>query len=206
MIFFSFDLSIHQVSEAESAAALGEVAVSPEALEVLSKVFDFDESIYSITGSISSKPIVIASRSEHFFEIKYGVQLPSFLDKAATAKELKEDVSMRCDSLEIPQLQRLRQMIALYVHHVVGKDELATELSLRVNSSAHERHQAEAELRDVYTIFIMPLITAKLTGEEKKDRELFLVLSKILLVVNRELSKYRGHLRQFIVDDKGTVN
>ena len=67
------------------------------------------------------------------------------------------------------------------------------------------RHRAEAELRGVYTMFICPLIEAKLTGNEDKDRQLCEMLNRIMLVVSRVLKRYRGHLRQYIVDDKGVV-
>ncbi len=112
---------------------------------------------------------------------------------------------MMCEPLECEDLRKLRLMISLYVHPVVAKDELSTELSLRVDSSGVERHQAEAELCDVYTIFIMPLFTAKLTGNADEDHEMFCLLNKILLIVYPELQKYGVHLRQFIVDDKGKV-
>jgi hypothetical protein len=175
------------------------VAVSPSAFGVLSSAFDFHT---TVTPTVL-KPVIIASRSECYFTIKQGFHLPSVLDYVTAANELKGDVSMMCEPLDFEELKMLRLMISLYVHPVVAKDELSTELSLRGESSGVERHQAEAELRDVYTIFIMPLITAKLTCNAEEDHEMFCLLNKILLIVNRELQNYRGHLRQFIVDDKG---
>jgi len=173
--------------------------VSPTAFNVLSSAFDF----YTAVSPTISKPIIIASRSESYFAIKQGFHLPLELDYVKAVNELKGEVSLMCEPLDFEDLQKLRLMISLYVHPVVAKDELSTKLSLRADSSGVERHQAEAELRDVYTIFIMPLMTAKLTGNADEDREMFCLLNKILLIVNRELQNYRGHLRQFIVDDKG---
>ncbi len=63
--------------------------------------------------------------------------------------------------------------------------------------------QAEAELRDVCTMFIMPLISSELKREDELNQALFQRLNNILLITNRELENYGGHLRQFIVDDKG---
>ncbi len=70
-------------------------------------------------------------------------------------------------------------------------------------SSTHERLRSEAELRSVLTIFIMPKIEAKLTGNPKENRTLFHLLNDIMNVVTSILDNHRGHLRQYIVDDKG---
>ena len=65
--------------------------------------------------------------------------------------------------------------------------------------------RAEAELRSVFVIFVMPKIKSKLTGNKDKDEKLIVLLNSIMCVVMRELDRYKGHLRQFIVDDKGVV-
>lgn len=70
--------------------------------------------------------------------------------------------------------------------------------------SLKKRHQAEAELRSVFVIFIMPKMEAKVTGNKKADEDLFLLLNKVMHVTTRELDRFKGHLRQFIVDDKGS--
>lgn len=67
------------------------------------------------------------------------------------------------------------------------------------------QNRAEAELRSVYVMFIMPIIESKLTGKRDSDEQYFTLLNAIMNVVMRELNRYKGHLRQFIVDDKGVV-
>jgi class 3 adenylate cyclase len=95
-------------------------------------------------------------------------------------------------------------MISLYVHPVVVNhdNERATPIKRR---SDQERHLAEAELRNVYTCFITPLIDYQLTGNEEKDKMLYDLLNDIMNLCTRELHKVQGHLRQFILDDKGLV-
>jgi hypothetical protein len=116
---------LSKVAEAESVAALGEVAVSPDAFNVLSTVFDFREAV----EPTNTKPVIIASRSECHFTIKRGFQPPLIPDNVTAASELKGEISLLCESLDFEELMRLRLMISLYVHPVVAKDELATELS-----------------------------------------------------------------------------
>ncbi len=75
--------------------------------------------------------------------------------------------------------------------------------SMANRMSQMERHRAEAELRSVFTIFIKPNIEAKLTSDPEHNRKMFLLLNDIMNVVTSALDNYKGHLLQFIVDDKG---
>jgi len=72
-----------------------------------------------------------------------------------------------------------------------------------------------AELRTVYTMFVMPLISTKAIFkkrsttlsiyEKQKILKLISLLNSIYEITIRELQKYGGHLLQFIIDDKGVV-
>eukprot|EP00588_Corethron_pennatum_P006487 CAMPEP_0194290930 /NCGR_PEP_ID=MMETSP0169-20130528/42354_1 /TAXON_ID=218684 /ORGANISM="Corethron pennatum, Strain L29A3" /LENGTH=154 /DNA_ID=CAMNT_0039038659 /DNA_START=107 /DNA_END=568 /DNA_ORIENTATION=+ len=54
-------------------------------------------------------------------------------------------------------------------------------------------------------MFIKPQIVPKITGDIATDGVLFSMLNNIMGVILRVLNQYKGHLRQFIVDDKGVV-
>ncbi|KAL3780068.1 hypothetical protein HJC23_007317 [Cyclotella cryptica] len=102
------------------------------------------------------------------------------------------------------ELLWLKNMISLCVHPVVVNDENESHAHLRRESDDH-RHRSEAELRNVYVIFISPLIEYRLTGDEAKDRKLINLLNDIMNLTAKHLDRVKGHLRQFIVDDKGVV-
>jgi len=83
---------------------------------------------------------------------------------------------------------------------------------------ARRRHGAEAEIRSVYTIFIHPHIdtsalmnpSSSLSSNLKPSHssdvsQLVNHLNQVMVLVTRILKKYKGHLRQYIVDDKGVV-
>jgi hypothetical protein len=96
-------------------------------------------------------------------------------------------------------------MLSLYVHLVVVNDH-NERAPVRLNlGSNQERHLTEAELKTVYTRFISPLIDYKLTGDEVIDQKLFSLMNDIMILTPRELNRVQGHLRQFILDDKGLV-
>jgi hypothetical protein len=195
--FLSFLYFSPQISVLEKVVKIREVAASPEAVALLTKMFDIDTSV--CTGV--EKVAIIMDQSGRRFKPRLDVQLP--VRNETAGKERKEILSMICESLDASQLKHLLELISLYVHPVVAKDELAIPDFLKLNSSAQERMQAEAELRDVYTMFIMPLISSELKRENELNQILFQRLNNILLITSRELENYGGHLRQFIVDDKG---
>ena len=109
------------------------------------------------------------------------------------------------EGLNLSELQWLRKMLSLYVHPVVvNEDNERASTSTNIGSFRVE-HLTEAELRNVYTCFISPRIDHKLTGDDSIDQKLFQLLNDIMIVTTRELSKVQGHLRQFMLDDKGLV-
>jgi class 3 adenylate cyclase len=192
-----------QVAEAEGAAALGELAASPRALNELQTICDLEECL--LAALKENKCGTIASKNRQYFTVKASHSNILDIDSPLEGSDIRDLIVSRCDMYDTAALERFLQKIGLYVHSVVVDEEKSqdTQHHRRNSLTAQERHRAEAELRNVYTMFIMPLITAKLSGESRKDQELFHVLNNILMVVNRELTRYSGHLRQFIVDDKG---
>lgn len=193
---------IEQVADAILIASRGEVVASSSALVVLEETAELDA---CITESDMDKPQVIATKSTCFFHPKgtdHVQQDWTVTLRDATTKP-RERLAMRCDDWDLDALTRLRQRMALYVHPVVVNDEFAMKIYPGDRNRAAQRHRSEAELRDVYTIFLMPLITARLTGDDEEDCKVLVLLNDIMLIMTRELRRFKGHLRQFIVDDKG---
>jgi len=185
---------IDQVSKAEAAASLGEVMASPEVIECLAKIGTVEGDWE--TAVKERRPLRIALREEQFFK-PHRKQIP--IQSSQTS-----DVLKRCDSLDSTELRWLKRMISLYAHPVVVNDDNETTSHIK-NESDYERHLAEAELRNVYTCFISPLVDYRITGDEKEDEKLFNLLNDIMNLARRHLDRACGHLRQFIVDDKGVV-
>lgn len=117
-----------------------------------------------------------------------------------------DNIRNYCAGVDYATLLRLRLQLALYVHPVVRGDEVPrfiSESSLGESFEPENRHVAQAELRSVYTMFINALIPPVLIGDPNVDDDLFRTLRSIMHVTSRELDRYSGQLRQFIVDDKG---
>mmetsp|Transcript_39310 Transcript_39310/g.45880 ORF Transcript_39310/g.45880 Transcript_39310/m.45880 type:complete len:1642 (-) Transcript_39310:798-5723(-) len=82
--------------------------------------------------------------------------------------------------------------------------------SAQWSDNRKQRRVAEAELRNVYTIFITPVISSQLhfssrVEDVQHNSRLLQRLNDIMVVTTRELDNFGGHLRQYIVDDKGVV-
>lgn len=190
---------IDQVAKAEVAASHGEVFASPEAIEFLAKVGTVQGDWE--TAVKESLPMRIALRKEKFFE----VHTKQYLRKNRTMSAAAENVLMRCDNLDTSELRWLKRMISLYAHPVVVNDDNENTSRFKNKSDDMERQLAEAELRNVYTCFISPLIDYRITGDEEEDEKLFNLLNDIMNLARIHLDRACGHLRQFIVDDKGVV-
>jgi class 3 adenylate cyclase len=181
---------IDQVAEAADAASLGELLASPEALEIMIQRCK----ILNESGNIKSSPTptLIARKNLSGFTPK--------LEK----QQRRCYVTHMWEGWDTNLLKEYRQLICLYAHPVVVDNELNT--SGRVASTAQQRHSEEAEIRTVYVMFIsMPRVRVNITGNGEKDEELFKMLNSIMNTTTRELERFHGHLRQFIVDDKGLV-
>lgn len=177
---------------------------SPEALASLAYCCpDLPPSMRVATG-----PMCIATRGNQEFSLDADKEQNETLDVAIT-NELSRYEALRthCRDLNHSALARLHLQMALYVHPVIRDDELALSAQIRQGkiaqpqSTIEDRHLAEAELRSVFTIFIKAVMSPKITGNPEVDQELYNKLGDIMHVVSRELDRYSGHLRQFIVDD-----
>ncbi|KAL7537358.1 hypothetical protein ACHAXR_007762, partial [Thalassiosira sp. AJA248-18] len=188
---------IGQVARAEACASHGEVFASPEAVQYLAQAGklngDWEEAVKE------GRPMLIADRDGKNFDL--APRRESSMSCAAGS------MLRCCDDLNPSELAWLKKMISLYVHPVVVNDDNERSVLMKRGrrGSDYERHLDEAELRNVYTCFITPHIDYKLTGDEAKDQKLFNLLNDIMNLTTRELDKVQGHLRQFILDDKGLV-
>jgi len=160
---------------------------------------------------MSDEPVCVASRNETMYEVfpEFEMTDPES-GEVPTALQPYESLRMHCKALNHAALARLHLQMALYVHPVIRADELALSAAIlagkisQPTEALETRHRAEAELRSVLTIFIKAVTSPRITGLDEVDRELFQKLCDIMHVASRELDRYSGHLRQFIVDDKGS--
>jgi class 3 adenylate cyclase len=199
---------IDQAALAADAATDGEVLASPKALAALA--FCCDDMPQSFR--VATSPTCIAARGKTFFSLEGNRERSEEIDSALNNEMLRyEALRTHCRDLNQSALARLHLQMALYVHPVIRDDELALSAQIRQGKIAQpqatieDRHLAEAELRSVFTIFIKTILTPKITWDPEIDGKLYTKLGDIMHVVSRELDRYSGHLRQFIVDDKGTT-
>lgn len=179
----------------------GEVMASPQAILHLSACCDIPRDL-----RLSSGPICIAARGHSYLQLDKRKNPP-----LPTALQPYESLRFHCRSLSPEALARLHLQMALYVHPVIRASELSMSMAIqsgkidRPTEVLESRHREEAELRSVFTLFISPIVAPRITGLLEVDDELYKSLANIMNVTCRELDRYSGHLRQFIVDDKGVV-
>jgi hypothetical protein len=179
---------------------------SPEAMLSLAFVCDMPEAARN-----SLEPVCIASRDQDYLHLYSTAPDNTGSEGMPAALQPYESLRVHCKALNHTALARLHLQMALYVHPVIRRDELALSAAIQAGKisqpteTLESRHRAEAELRSVYTIFIKAIITPRVTGMSEVDQELYKTLGDIMHVTSRELDRYSGHLRQFIVDDKGVV-
>ena len=189
---------IDQVAAAEAAASHGEVFASPEALAFLSKMGTIKGDWETCVNE--GRPMLLASRGDRFFSPRddfipsRGIGLPCGGEK----------LLRHFDDFDSSELHWLKRMISLYVHPVVVDEERESSSQVK-HETDYERNVAAAELRNVYTCFISPKVDYILTGDDEKDQKMFKRLNDIMVITTRHISRAQGHLRQFIVDDKGVV-
>lgn len=200
---------IDQVSVAGDMAKNGEVYASPQALAALSCCCgDMPMDMRK-----SDVPLCITLRDKTMFSLGTALRQEKNLEFELANHEDILYEALRTQSFELNQaaLARLHLQMALYVHPVIRDDELALSAAIRAGkvsqpqNSIESRLLSEAELRSVYIMFIKAVITPTITGDRKVDQTLYNLLADIMHVTSRELDRYSGHLRQFIVDDKGVV-
>ena len=222
---------IRQVALAESVASHGEVHVSPEALQHLSKGLRLKGKYQKCLDE--NMPFLLAERRRQYFDDDFNsaekeqpanrqfagcrVRQGSFSSIGSSKEEssstnqhlsrhessMSEPTLCTCDDVELAELRWLRNMVSLYAHPVVVSDE--EDRSAFRFGSEKTRHLAEAELRNVFTCFVAPLVNYNLSGDDAKDQALFNLLQQVMTATTRELDKVHGHLSQFILDDKGLV-
>lgn len=199
---------IDQAALAADAATDGEVLASPKALSSLS--FCCEDMPHEM--AVATSPQLIATRGTTFFSLEGNREQNEEIDHALNNEISRyEALRTHCRDLNQSALARLHLQMALYVHPVIRDDELALSAQIRQGkiaapqSTIEDRHLAEAELRSVFTIFIKAVMAPKITWDNDIDGKLYTKLGDIMHVVSRELDRYSGHLRQFIVDDKGKI-
>ena len=191
---------IQQATVATGFAKLGEAAVSPEARAILSRVCDIDEDVEVSDGKT---PTIIANRDSLRFSSRsrMGVHQPKIVN------DVSRGVTRHVEGLEIDALKEYRTRMSLYVHPVVVDNEKAAfDRRKKKDMCDEQRHREEAEIRNVYVMFVHPDVDTQVTKDEKANRNMYKTLNDIMNLSTREIERFSGHLRQFIVDDKGTFD
>jgi class 3 adenylate cyclase len=215
---------ISQAAEGIALGQGGEVVASPQAYACLST---------NTEGEDNSKPRVVFSSRRVRDQKSPGLLDPDKLllpppddiPLKTTSKHWKAHLK----EWNVSALFKLHELMSLYVHPVVVEGELFTSVfhrrgllrstsfdSVEADDSSqqgeqqqqcleHEqrRHQSEAELRRICTVFVQPEVPVNITGVPAQDEIVMETLNKIMVFANRELARFNGQLRQFIVDDKG---
>jgi hypothetical protein len=192
---------IDQVSEACDTAKLGEIRASAAAVSYLNQNQSTQGQIKLEEGAES---MIIASRRQIFFNKKK--KTTNLVHGRMSSPKKSCKFAIPFDEMDLHSLKYFQRVLSFYVHPVVVDDETAqmyNPSSRGDGQMAQERHRAEAELRSVFTIFIKPNIVATLCDDPVENFKTFTLLNAIMNAVTSVLDSYRGHLRQYIVDDKG---
>ena len=191
---------IKQTANACDFAKLGEAAASREFCEILKKA-----SIFDIDFSCDASAFVIAERAHSGLNYIESELLAS-QKRNASSRGITEHV----DGLESESLKEYRRLMSLYAHPVAVSNDVAAEndfmpSSRTIDKNNRDRQMEEAELRSVYVMFVNPIVAVEMTGDPKKDAPSVEIVHDIMKITNRELRRYNGHMRQFLMDDKGMV-
>jgi hypothetical protein len=185
---------IDQATDAANRALRGEAVVSDDVKAILSPLDPEWDDFLVRTGRYN----IVADTSGDKIKM-----LPnSFLKTFHNAK--CRGVTDHVDGLQVDSLIEYRRLISLYAHPVVVSNDVAASNNFQ-STSVQERRKDEAELRSAYVMFIKPLLNMKVTKRKTLCREEAVLLNGIMNLMTRELKQYNGHLRQFVVDDKGFV-
>lgn len=177
---------VKQVADAIECASLGELAASSFAIQCLESA---DGCICNVETGAGGGPRVIARRSEKFFDL---VQ-----KEGRHCTPSKSSVTWQPENTDL-----LSKQMELYVHPSALQDSYKSGKTKRRGS---DQVLASAELRRVFTMFVKPEVDPVLTFDKEKDGALFALLNDIMNITQSILKRFKGHLRQFIVDDKGVV-
>lgn len=191
---------ITEVSHAAAHAKIGEVAACPASIKTLARICKMHD---SIDMSKSMTPVVIADRNAAMFTTMKTYTPRNLL--LTETDPLASKLGRLVHGLDLPALLRYRKLLALYVHPVVAANDVGNVAIIRAATGVGERVIEEAELRNVFVMFIAPMISVTPSGDSEKDSHLFDLLNSIMNLTTRELTRFGGQLRQYIVDDKGLV-
>lgn len=145
------------------------------------------ECLEIIENTLSIEPKVIMSVSMAFSNPR-----PNLVSRKSSNKNDDNALAERLDHWDEETLRDLKQLMSLYAHPVVA-------------ANPKTEAQGDAEIRDVFTVFIQPVVSVTLTGEYGKDKKVLRKLHDILVIVNTQLRRFHGQLRQYVCDDKGLV-
>lgn len=216
--FLIFGEPIDQVASAERQAGHGEVWASSSFIQILSKGREIEEVTETLVAE--GLPALLAARSKKCFGETKGTASNT---KFVPQHDPNESMADRCKDMSISSLECLRKCLSLYVHSVVVAGDPgsfstivrgaeATRGSMRrmrsfigLGATAQNRHLAEAELRSVFTMFIRPSIDIKMCDSDEANTRIVNLMNDIMAIITSELDSHGGHLRQYIVDDKGVV-
>jgi class 3 adenylate cyclase len=150
-----------------------------------------------------NEPVLLAQRETVLVSLSDLTRKHSSRERNAKSRGVTDQV----DGLATDALIEYRRLISLYVHPVVVADDIAASDNFRSSSrsTGHASQNEAAELRSVYTMFLNAELSVQLKGNITDDQHKMDDLNDIMNLVTRELRRYCGHLRQFIVDDKGVV-
>ena len=172
---------------------------SPEMIYLLEEVCWLDKSLRDLE---IDAPGLIASRKDVYFKKRLEKSVSDLSVSTVGSVQYFQRIHDRCEGLPAATLKEIRRIISMYVHPVSRNDEMHASHHPSSKRSTEERHRAEAELRTVYVIFV----NVEIEVEEVEDEEaLFEKLNDVLNTTSEVLDEHKGHLRQFIVDDKGVV-
>jgi len=224
--------ALGQIEKAMQITNLGEVVASPETIEVLRDVLHFTNPDND-KGVQQGQPQVIARKSAVQFvptnpKAYAAIQLENTNTPLSTKVE-RWDMGMlqRLHDRIRPYVHRvvLNHLNTVSVPtHGSGTRRMSASnnaLSVRRNSSVASLASMtsitsaavtttateDAELRDVLTIFLQPILpdTVDLMSAKADSEDVVDLLQKIFIIIQSEIQHNGGHMRQFIVDDKGLV-
>lgn len=223
---------IKQAADAIALGRGGEVVASPQVQQLLNltkgKLGNDLASKEGIKGNDVASPIIFSANnngvkesifaSNHEQRTEHEPLSGADLSRPSKTKETQHDCFSHLHLLEtwkFTSLLRLQHRMSLYVHPLVVTGELFTTIyrnheykRRNSNESIHSTTdlqliQSEAEIRDVFTLFIQPLVSVDIPnkhgGDSAQNQDVLILLNRIMVITNRELARFSGHLRQFIV-------
>ncbi len=202
--------TINSVSTACDAATYGQLVASPEANHHLVRGTS-QKNFFGLSTSLKiNKPVLIAFKDSQYFQIrKKQFQRMGSIQRMGSRRlveqQTKEDYSVPFEKMNLKGLRILKKILSFYAHPVVVSDEISRNVSQRFVKVDQDVYKAAAELRSVYTIFIKAMTPSTLSKDPTTNKSVFNRLNEIMDVVTSVLDGFKGHLRQFIVDDKGKL-